>query len=178
MKTLLIFLLCLPVVSWARTIFEPSLSLNNGGYAGRITGSNTIADGTEVSTSYTNFSGGFRYGITREYIHVTAVVDGYLLMNSNDQNIDTNMEFQGNVGIGLGYEWNIPLRTYVVLGLPFSSFELSYFYSESFLVGMKLTRMEMEFAGTEVAYNSYGLTVSFPIEFEYPTYWWRKRDWQ
>jgi hypothetical protein len=163
----------------ARTIFEPSLSVNNGGFAGAIEGSDLLADGTQIEATYSSLSGGFRYGITRDYIHVTAAVDAYLFTSTtNREDVEMNTQFVTNVGLGIGYEWNIPMRTYVIIGFPFSSIELSYYLSEGFIVGLKATRMELEYAGADLAFNSYGLSVSFPIEFDYPTYWWRKRDWE
>lgn len=178
MKKVLIFLIFFPQGVWAGTIFEPNMSLQYGGFAGDIQGSDLLTDGTPVNISYTSLSAGFRYGITRDYVHVTAVVDGYAFMSSNDVNVESAIQFVPNVGIGIGYEWNIPLRTYVVIGFPFSSLEVSYYLTEKYLLGFKATRMEMEFAGADLEFNSFGLSFSMPIEFEYPSHWWRKRDWE
>jgi len=164
--------------SVAATIFEPSLSLTNGSFSGNITGSNILAEGTPVEATYNTFSGGIRYGITREYVHLTAVIDGYLTsLSTNQSRVNTDLSFKANVGIGMGYEWNIPLRTYIILGMPHSGFEMSYFFSEKMILGFRFTRLTMDYAGSELTVNTYGVAMSFPIEFEYPSNWWRKKDW-
>ena len=178
MKATLILLIFIPSIVSAKTIFEPSLSLNNGGFSGKISGSNTISDGTEINATYSTFSTGIRYGITRRYVHVTGILEGYLVNLSTDQNVNTDLQFKTNIGLGIGYEWNIPLRTYVILGSPFSGVEFSYYFSESLMVGLKYSKMKFEFAGADLSVNTYGVAVSFPIEFDYPDHWWRKKDWE
>lgn len=177
---------------FAKTIVEPSLSLGMGSISTKIQNATNIPNDTQINASYTTLSGGVRYGITRDYIHVTGIVDGYLVnMGKATQTIDgtatdfapedgikTGSTFKANIGLGIGYEWNIPLRTYVIIGFPFSSAEVSYYWNESMLVGLKYTRMEMDFGGTDLAINNFGVAVSFPIEFDYPSHWWRKKDWE
>lgn len=176
MKSILILLLFCPQVLLAKTIVEPSLSLNSGSYEGKALGGLFTSE-TDISASYMTLSAGLRYGITREYIHVTAVADGYLI-NLDSPNVDASTEFQGNIGVGLGYEWNIPLRTYIIIGVPFSSLEVSYYFTEKMMVGLRYNRMTVEFGGLDLNVNTYGLALSFPFEFDYPGHWWRKKDWE
>lgn len=177
MRTFLVILLFCAQQAWSKTIFEPNFTTTHGSFAGTINGSSSIANGTNVETTYTMFSGGFRYGISREYIHLTAVIDGYVSHLGTNQNVDTSLKFDANYGLGIGWEWNIPLRTYIILGFPHSALEMSYFYNETMLIGFRYTRLSMDFAGVDLAVNSYGVTLSFPIEFDYPDHWWRKREW-
>lgn len=182
MKHLLILLLWTPSFSLAVTIFEPSLGLTTGTFKGKVAGSNLFPSGTEIESTQTTFNAGIRYGITRRYIHVTGILEGHLVNSStqaaNGGSDDSETSFQPNFGIGVGYEWNIPLRTYLILGFPFSSVEMSYYVSEKFLVGLKYNRLEIEVAGADLSVNTFGVTVNFPIEFNYPDHWWRKSDWQ
>lgn len=186
MRFIAILLLFIPQILLAKTIFEPSLSLNTGALTSQIEGSNTISDGTEVSVSYTTLSAGMRYGITREYIHVTGIVDAYMVSmgsakigtGATAETADTKTEFKANFGLGIGYEWNIPLRTYLIIGFPFSGLEVSYYWSETFLIGFKFNRMEVDFHGADLQINTFGVALSFPFEFDYPGYWWRKKDWE
>ena len=180
MRILVIFAVCIPLWSQAATVFEPNFGLGLASFAGRIAGAENIVTGQEVEIDYTTYNLGFRYGITRRYINVTAVVEGYGWSMSTDRNEEevTDM-FIGSVGLGIGYEWNIPIRTYAVIGMPFSSAEISYFFTESFLVGFKATRLsDVKFDGADLNVTTYGLTISFPIEFEYPENWWRQTDWK
>ena len=190
MRHLLIFLLCFPVFSHAKTIFEPNLGLNYGAFSERISRSDQLATGTEVSAVFTALNAGFRYGITRRYMHVAAVVEGYLINVSgltatsggsavSTAGVATDTIFETNIGLGIGYEWNIPLRTYIILGSPFSGLELSYYFSDTFTLGLKYTQMsDIEFAGGEVDVSTFGVAVTFPIEFNYPDHWFRKKDWE
>lgn len=190
MRHLLIILLWLPSFSFAKTIFEPSLGLGVGSLSDTISGSDSLTTGTQVEATYSALNAGFRYGITRRYIHVTAAVDAYIinvsgLSASNTagavdvSGVGTDTQFETNIGIGIGYEWNIPLRTYIIIGSPFSSLEISYFFSDSFLLGFKMTRMaELDLAGADVDVNTFGLALTFPIEFNYPDHWFRKTDWE
>ena len=179
MKAIIFILILLPSSLYAATIFEPSLSVGRGSFSGDISGVSLSG----VEANYTTLSAGLRYGITREYIHVTAVADAYYV-NLDSSDIESEMTFQGNLGIGLGYEWNIPLRTYVIIGVPTSSIEVSYYFSESMILGLRYNRMSVEVgnpgssATADVNINAFGLTVSFPFEFDYPGYWWRKKAWE
>ncbi len=177
MKYILVFLFFVPNFSFAKTIFEPSLGLTTGQFKGSFPGSSSL-QASDISVDYTTMSIGARYGITRRYIHVTGILEGNLIKMGNDAGLDSNMDLQMNYGIGIGYEWNIPLRTYVTIGFPFSGVELSYYYSETFLIGLKYNRMKMEFAGVDLNVNTFGVAVNFPIEFSYPNHWWRKTDWE
>ncbi len=178
MKLIFLSLIFTTNLSLASTIFEPSLSLTNGSFAGRIEGSSTIAAGTPIEATYNTFSGGFRYGITREYVHLTAVVDAFLTSLSTGQaGVNTDLDFQTNIGLGIGFEWNIPMRTYIIIGAPHSALEMAYFFSEKMIVGFRYSRLTMDFAGADLTVNTYGVALSFPIEFEYPDNWWRKKDW-
>ena len=192
MKHLLILLLWVPSTAFSKTIFEPSLGLGVGAFTGSVTGSGTVTTGTKVELQTTNFSAGVRYGITRRYIHVTAVGELHYINSSGDAYTEDNLGnktpisgeleldngVKGNFGIGIGYEWNIPLRTYVILGFPFSSLEISYYFSDAILIGLRYNRMELGVAGSNLNANTYGVAVSFPFEFNYPDHWWRKTDWQ
>ena len=181
---ILIFILCMSS-HWAdaRTIFEPSLGLTYGDFQGRLNGSeNSTLAANEVQATYTSLNLGFRYGITRRYVHVTAIGEAYLTnvsgVNEPTASVNSSTESQFNFGVGIGYEWNIPLRTYVIIGFPYSGLELSYYISDGFLLGLKYNRLEIGFADVDVNVNTFGLAVSFPIEFDYPSNWFRKRDWQ
>ena len=183
MKYLIFILLLLPGFSFAKTIFEPNLGLTTGSFNGNLTGSiNSTLANSNVEATYTSLNAGFRYGITREYIHVTAIAEGYITqisgLNEPTSTVEESTETQFNLGLGIGYEWNIPLRTYVIIGFPYSGLELSYFISNSFLVGFKYTRLDIGFADVDINVNTYGLTVSFPIEFDYPHNWFRKNEWE
>jgi hypothetical protein len=171
MKMLLILILICPQLLLARTIFEPNVSLNGGALDRTVNGVGT------VKADYTSLQGGLRYGITREYIHVTVLAEGYYLNTSSDQ-LTTDAKFKTNLGIGVGYEWNIPIRTYITLGFPFSSAEVSYYYSEKMTIGLRYTQLKVEVGSSKLDVNTFGVAVSFPIEFDYPNYWWRKKDWQ
>ena len=174
MKSIMIILLFFPQVLLAKTIFEPSVSLGRGVFKGQVA---SVNSNTEFEASYTTLAAGVRYGITREYIHVTAVADGYYVKTDSSA-IASNSDFQGNLGIGIGYEWNIPLRTYVILGVPTSSVEMSYYFNETFMVGLRYNRMSVKIDTTDVNIDAIGVAVSFPFEFSYPSHWWRKKDWE
>ncbi len=177
MKYILSFLLLFPSFSFAKTIFEPALGLTTGAFKGEIPANTITPAGETVSVNYTSLAFGARYGITRRYIHVTGVVEGHLINMGSDAT-DGSTDLQMNYGVGIGYEWNIPLRTYLTVGLPFSSVEVSYYFSETFLVGLRYNRLKMEFGGVNLNVNTFGVAVNFPIEFDYPNHWWRKTDWE
>lgn len=168
--------------SHAKTIFEPGFSLGAG--SGEVK-----ADGLETSSG-TGYVGtfGFRYGITRRYMQVTAVVEGTMFTGKN---VDTT--FAGYGGLGFGYEWNIPLRTYILLGaynfdkdLVGPGLELAYFVNDSFWLGVRYSHYKTNLKQTvgsteyttELNASIIGVTLSFPIEFEYPDHWFRKTDWE
>lgn len=184
MKLIFVSIILLPVSLFAKTIFEPNLGVLSGGFDGAISGSSSVTNGTQVKASYNSLVAGVRYGITRRYIHVTGVADVYLtnvsgaevagITTAEDEGFETNF----NLGIGIGYEWNIPIRTYIIVGFPNSGLEVSYYWSETFLIGLKYNRLEADFAGATLNANTFGLVINFPIEFDYPSNWWRKRDWE
>ncbi len=180
MKTLLCISLFISAsYSHAITVFEPSLSV---GQANGTTIVNSTDAKFEGSGLLANF--GARYGIARSYIHLTAILEGNFFQAENQ---DT--QFVPMLGFGLGYEWNIPLRTYIIVGAydfrddhTGIGFELSYEFSESFWVGLRSMQVR---GGLRQAVNntefdarlnldSLALTMSFPFEFEYPDRWFRK----
>ena len=187
MGRLFILLFFLPQGVFAKTIFEPHLGLTRGLYQDKIAGSSDLTNGAGVEAAYTSFTLGIRYGITRRYIHVTGFaegtfsnVDGIEIENTTtlpDQ-VKTGLQTLFNVGLGIGYEWNIPLRTYVLIGNNATGIDLSYYFSSGFLLGIKFNRLKTTIADFNGNVNTFGLAMSFPIEFEYPTNWFRKRDWE
>ncbi len=176
--------------AFGKTIFEPSLSVGIGsGEAsiseGALAGQSASGDGTVASF-------GFRYGITRRYIHLTGIVEGTVFTGDN---IDP--EFIGFGGIGIGYEWNIPLRTYFIAGawdfdtdFVGTGFELSYLWSDSFWIGVRYINFKTELVNeftsgavsstvaAEIDLSTVSVVVSFPFEFNYPDHWFRKTDWE
>lgn len=176
----------------AKTIFEPSVSLGSG--SGDVSG--TIAN-TAVSGSTSALVGnfGFRYGITRRYIHVTAMLEGAMLAGGDT----TEAVFTGMLGLGIGYEWNIPLRTYLFAGaydfdtdFVGGGIEVAYMVSESMWLGIRAASFKTEAKqgiettpGTTQTVNNaqfdlttISLVVTFPFEFNYPDHWFRKTDWE
>ncbi len=186
MKLILILLISsLTQLAHSKTIFEPGLTLGMGSGEAKVEGfsasQNPKGDGTVASF-------GFRYGITRRYIHVTGLIEGTIFAGE-----DVDAQFLGFGGIGIGYEWNIPIRTYLIAGaydfdtdFIGTGVELAYFVNESFWIGVRYinfsTELTQEFGSTEISaeldLNTVSLTVSFPFEFSYPDHWFRKTDWQ
>ena len=174
-------ILILLIASWtqlasAKTIFEPGISFGMG--SGEIEG---VPDSSAEATVATF---GFRYGITRRYIHVTGIVEGTFFKGE-----DTDAEFSGYGGLGIGYEWNIPLRTYLLLGaydfdtdLMGTGVEVAYFFNQSFWIGARYVDFKSELSANnisaELKLSTISLIVSFPFEFNYPDHWFRKTDWE
>lgn len=190
--------------AWATTIFEPSVSLGSGG--GSITTTNATTS-TNTNASVQTFTGavGFKYGIAREYMHVTGILEGHFVGGTEGNASSTTgstttsvasatqSNFLGFGGFGFGYEWNIPLRTYFIVGAfdfdtDFLSggVELSYYISDSTWLGLRFINQKSQIVqriGTtdtqaEMSLNRVSLTLSFPIEFSYPNHWFRKKDWE
>ncbi len=186
MKLIMIILISsLTQLAHSKTIFEPGLSLGTG--VGQITVEGLSAAQTpEVQETLGTF--GFRYGITRRYIHVTGILEGTFFSAG-----DLATQFLPFGGIGIGYEWNIPIRTYLIAGAyDFDTdyigtgVELSYFLNESFWIGVRYIKYASEVSRdlgptevvADIEVNTVSLTVSFPFEFNYPDHWFRKTDWQ
>ncbi len=183
MRLILIFLIAFWThQSFAKTIIEPSISLGYG------TGEVTIPGFASAEGTGTVASFGFRYGITRRYIHVTGLIEGTMFTGE-----DIDAEIKGFGGIGVGWEWNIPLRTYFIAGaydfdtdFIGAGVELAYLISDKFWVGLRYIDFNSEITQTtngadlsaEVKLSTVSLVVSFPFEFNYPDYWFRKTDWQ
>ncbi len=189
MKTLLVLAISGMVnISWAGTIFEPSVSL--GSASGSISTVASDLSGQNANFSATAANFGARYGITRRYVHVTAIIEGTLW--KSDQ--DSGVEFTPFGGLGIGWEWNIPIRTYFLVGAfefdtDFASggVELSYFFSDSMWLGLRYLNMKSKLdpitIGTtdvdvEASMNLISLVLSFPFEFNYPDHWFRKTEWE
>ena len=178
-------------ISPGRTIVEPSFSLGTGSLSAEVdAGDSTLFTGNDqqVNAEFTTGSLGVRYGVVRDYIHVTGVLEGHFITGSassadvttgsNPQEVEVESDFVTNIGVGIGWEWNIPLRTYLIIGFPFMGAEIDYFFSENILIGFRFNRMTFDFGGPDVGFNTFSATVSIPIEFDYPSNWWRKKIWE
>jgi hypothetical protein len=198
MRLFLIILLSLSVdIVFAKTIFEPSISLGSG--SGSVSRTDSVLAGQSGDGQGFVGSVGFRYGITRRYIHVTGILEGHFVTGGSadtgtpTSTIESDSALVGYAGLGIGYEWNIPLRTYVMLGayefdtdLFALGLELSYSISDSMWLGLRYSNLQANVQGSftnvpdtaRIDYNAISVTMSFPIEFNYPDHWFRKTDWQ
>lgn len=186
-------LLVLPILfftqtSFAKTIFEPTLSL--GSATGAATVKTELLGSTTADGGGSLASFGFRYGITRDYIHLTGILEGMYFLPGDS---DMKANFTGFVGLGLGWEWNIPIRTYLITGaIEFdtdymaSGVELSYFISEKMWLGVRYLQYKAGVSSNisgasveaDVQANFVSVILSYPFEFNYPDHWFRKVDWE
>lgn len=194
MKLILISLLMIPSFAFGSTIFEPRVGLTAGASTGSATIPSQVTPNTSITVdgaenSYAAFNAGFQYGIRRKYVHATAILDAYYLAGTQTINgaSESNSSFKFGVGFGLGWEWNIPLRTTLIIGVPViddnvtqGGIELSYMFNEKFLLGLRYMTISSKFDSDDEAMDvsTVGLTVSIPFEFDYPSYWWRKKEWE
>lgn len=180
MKTL-VFLIFFIASSVGHTIalIEPSLSL---GQASGDSIANSTNQTLEGSATVANF--GLRYGVARKYVHLTGIFEGNFIQSDGQ-----DMQFVPMAGVGLGWEWNLPLRTYIIMaayGLTDDQAgmgaELSYEFSKNFWVGLRF--MQVRGVVREVRNNAevdatlkldnIALTMSFPFEFNYPETWFKE----
>ncbi len=167
--------------------FEPIVGYGKGSANTTVLSGGTTASSNEV---YVSPSLGFKFGYFAEYVYL-ALDARYSMVNfmggsSNSSPALTNM------GLSLGWDWNLPIRTF--FGFDFRA-DSNIYKARTTGVGQRIgigyylnlkTLVSLEFvnfktsgtAGTadiEVGGSYTLLTFSFPIEFTYPETSWKDK---
>ena len=143
------------------------------------------------SSSGSSLAGGANLGWRTDYMHVLIGIDYNNWTFKSDSG-------SGNTGVlsygfGLGYEWNLPMMTTIMLkgasivsqsasattkdALFGASVGIAYFISPwmKFNVDYSHYHQSPTIAGVDLSVDIsvIGVGLSFPIDINYPTEWWR-----
>ncbi|MBL7670563.1 MAG: hypothetical protein JNM39_08755 [Bdellovibrionaceae bacterium] len=129
---------------------------------------------------------GMNLGWHSDYVH--------LLIGGGLDHIFYDPSFRGglwNLGVGIGWEWNIPLMTTIFIrnsnfygasdesfsNSNFNSIELgfSYFFSEELKANFSYSSFDQSVSSVGVKSDLFRLSMSFPFAIDYPNEWWRLR---
>ena len=144
-----------------------TLSKEAQGFFSSLTG-DSLKETSDATYNGLNID--LKIGLQTEYI-LLAIIRSYNPMyNSETKKWDT---FE-NIGIGIGYEHNIPMRTFVGLAV-FPYVEFSFFPNEKIALFYRYTAFNVTtyFGGYALATHTLG--ISIPMNVFYPDEWWRLR---
>ncbi|MCB0355760.1 MAG: hypothetical protein KDD40_02075 [Bdellovibrionales bacterium] len=166
---------------FASMYFEPV-----AGYGKGTSDLNTAKANTYISPSV-----GFKFGYFVRYVYLVGDIR-YSVLNITEESSDSSPGVT-SYGIGVGWDWNIPIRTFIGFDLKAStsingnSFSgsgqrigIGYYLSLNTLLSIEFVSQKMTFetsSSTEIDFNNSQtlLTFSFPVEFMYPQTSWKDK---
>lgn len=194
LKTLLLYVFLFAAApAYASMFFEPLVGYGKGTLKYSEVQGSTIEDEASPPV-YLSPIVGARFGYFVDYVYITADVR-YGIFNVQDASTNSS-PYITTMAISLGWDWNLPIRTYFNFDIR-SEFDYgSVNYSGSgqrFGIGYYLnldTLLSVEFASAsasyeytsnnvtynrDINYNYTMLVLSFPIEFIYPQTSWKNK---
>lgn len=145
-----------------------------------------VASISDPTVKGPGISAGMNLGWHSDYVH--------LLLGTGLDHIFYDSGFRGgqwNLGVGVGWEWNIPLMTTLFFrnsrfygtdnqtfsDVNFTSFELgfSYFFSETLKANLTYSSFDQSVSSVGFKSDLFRVTMSFPFVIDYPNEWWRLR---
>ena len=177
---------CILLISnsvFASMYFEPVVGYGFGS-------SKISTTSTSSADAYLSPSVGFKFGYFVKYVYV--VTDfRYSILNIKESPSESSPALT-NMGLGIGWDWNIPIRTFIGIDFRASTtisdnslsgsaqrFALGYYLDLDTLLSLEFisSKMSADVSGTDIefTYSQTMVTFSFPIEFMYPQTSWKDK---
>ena len=183
----LVFSTFFPISSFANMYFEPLVGYGLGSSSLSIEGASTTSIS---SSSYVSPSVGFKFGYFVEYVY--AVLDlRYSILNITQTSSGSSPGLT-NIGLSVGWDWNLPIRTFIGIDLRASTtiaetnlsgtgtrFGIGYYLNLDTLLSLEFAKSKS--TGTsgstdvEASISYTMITFSFPFEFNYPETSWKDK---
>ena len=160
--------------------FEPVVGYGTGSYK------NSSGGGT--TDSVVSPSVGFKFGYFVRYVYLVADAR-YTIINAKESVAEGSPALT-SYGVGIGWDWNLPIRTFFGLDINSSMtvqdskisgsgkrFALGYYLSLNALLSLEIVshKLSDDNSGIDVTATQTLITFSFPIEFVYPQTSWKDK---
>jgi len=178
------------LMSWAaraELYLEPYIGYGTS----RVSVSNQTSQLSILKTAYVGPALGAKFGFFYDYLYLTFDFQT-TFYNVSDQNSDSHLG-SSNFGFGIGWDWNIPIRTFFTLDTTAtlktstgsisgtgSRIGLSYYLDINTIISLimqssKGSVTDATNGTTDMSLSTTMITFSFPLEFVYPRVSWKER---
>ena len=185
--------------AFSKGYFEPNIGYATGSYSHKTSFSSGSSTPVDLKFPSSGLTGGLRFGGLYDYLYLLA--DTKITMMSIDKGNNTiltgeNSGFLYTAGAGIGYDWNIPIRTTAIIDFvnqieAFNStltpsglrLIVSYYWNLDFLINFEYqsaTFSQEVTAGsvtqmTDIKFQTFFVNASFPFEFSDPKTSWKRK---